>query len=262
MKDHEVVDTISLTSSGNASLLREDDEIDLMELLSVLLTNLRWIIAAIILFAVGAFLFTQYMIVPKYRSTGSIYVVSSKDSVISLSDFQMGNYLASDYEEVVYTWEVLQQTRQNLSLDYSHKQLRSMIYVNNPLNTRILEITVESTSPDEAALIANELINVVSNYVVNVMETEKPNTLSQARSPIYRYSPSMTKNVILGALLGGFISVLVIFVLFIVDDKIRTPDDILKHTDMYTLAIVPRPVNTAPYTSRKKRKGLKNQKAN
>ena len=74
----------------------------------------------------------------------------------------------------------------------------------------------------------------------------------------------------LGAVLGGFVSVLAIFIIFMLDDKIKTPDDILKHTGMPTLAIVPRmaaealpgakvpPVKAAPNRRRRvKRKEAK-----
>lgn len=246
-----------------------ETEIDLLELLNVLLSNLRWIIAAVLIGALGAFFYTQYFVVPMYRSTGKLYVVSSQDSVINLSDFQVGNYLASDYEKVVYTWEVLEQTKENLSLPYTQEQMRRMISINNPQNTRILEITVQSRSPREAALIANELMLVVSKYVVDVMETEQPNILSEAQIPLERFSPSKTRNTMLGAVLGGFVSVLAIFIIFMLDDKIKTPDDILKHTGMPTLSIVPRtaakalpgakvpPVKAAPNRRRVKRKEAK-----
>ena len=217
-----------------------ENEIDLLELLNVLLSNIRWVIAAVIAGAVIAFFYTQYFVTPMYRSTGSLYVVSSRDAVINLSDLQIGNYLTSDYEKVVYTWEVLQLTSQNLSLPYDQGELRNMISVNIPANTRILEITVQSPSPREAALIANELMSVVSNFIGNVMETEMPNILSEAKVPTQRYSPSKTRNTMLGGVLGGFLSVLVIFIIFMLDDKVKTPDDIMKYTGMPTLSIIPR----------------------
>lgn len=232
----------ALDASGGSlpqPLERQEPEIDLLELLSVVMANIRWVIAAILAGAVLAFLYTQYFITPMYRSTGSIYVVSSKDAVVSLSDFQVSNFLTSDYEKVVYTWEVLQTTTENLGLPYSQEELRKMITVINPQNTRILEITVQSSNPGEAARIANELMVVVSNFVGSVMETEKPNILSEAKVPIERYSPSKTRNTLLGGVLGGSLSLLAIFIVFMLDDKVKTPDDIQKYAGMPTLAIVP-----------------------
>ena len=232
--------SLSIKSTAQQGNQDNETEIDLLELLNIMLQNFRWIIAAVLIGALGAFFYTQFFITPLYRSTGNLYVVSSRDSVINLSDFQVGNFLASDYEKVVFTWEVLQQTKDNLSLPYTQEELSKMIIVNNPQNTRILEITVQSKSPRDAALIANELMVVVSNYVVEVMDTEMPNILSKAQIPTERFSPSKTRNTMLGAVLGGFVSVLVIFIIFMLDDKIKTPDDILKYTGMPTMAIIPR----------------------
>lgn len=232
--------TISAGNDGN-----EEPEIDLWELLSFLLSKIGLIIAAVLTGAVIALLYTHFLVTPMYRSTGSLYVVSAKDSVINLSDFQVGNYLASDYEEVIYTWEVLQKTKDNLGLSYTTDEMRRMIFINNPQNTRILEVTVQSESPREAGLIANELMRVVSDYVGDVMETERPNVLSEAQTPLRPHSPSKTRNTMLGALLGGFISVFVIFIIFVLDDKVKTPDDILKYAGMPTLAIIPRITDAA-----------------
>lgn len=218
-----------------------DDQIDLLEFLSSLLTHIWWIVAAVLIFAIGTFVITRYFITPIYRATGSFYVVSTKDSVANVSDFQVGNYLASDYEKVVYTWTVLEQTRENLNLSYSYEELRDMLHVTNPTNTRILEISIDSPDPQEAAMITNELMNVVSGYVVNVMETKKPNVLSEARVPTRVHSPNTAKNTVLGAILGGFISALIIFILFMLDDKVKTPDDALKYAGLHTLTIIPRP---------------------
>jgi capsular polysaccharide biosynthesis protein len=49
------------------------------------------------------------------------------------------------------------------------------------------------------------------------------------------------RNTALGAVLGGFLSVLIIFIFFMLDDKVKTPDDALKYTGLHTLAIIPRP---------------------
>ena len=52
-------------------------------------------------------------------------------------------------------------------------------------------------------------------------------------------SPNKTSNTILGRLLGGLLLAAVYVVRFILDDKIKTSDDISKYLGMPTLAIVP-----------------------
>jgi capsular polysaccharide biosynthesis protein len=240
-KLQDVDASVGLYNELRVAKSSEDDQIDLLEFLNALLTHVWWVVAAVLIFAIGAFVFTRYFITPIYRATGSFYVVSTKDSDANVSDFQVGNYLASDYEKVVYTWTVLEQTVENLNLNYSYEKLRNMLHVTNPTNTRILEISIDSPDPQEAAMITNELMNVVSSYVVEVMETKKPNVLSEARVPTQVHSPNTMRNTALGAVLGGFLSVLIIFIFFMLDDKVKTPDDALKYTGLHTLAIIPRP---------------------
>lgn len=213
--------------------------IDLMELFYRLLENARYIIATTVLAIILAAIYTFMLVTPMFESTAKLYVLNSNDSALNLSDLQIGTYLASDYQEVFKTWEVNEQVIQNLGLDYTYDELEDMVSVTNPSNTRILYITVKSSDPMEATLIANEFAKVVRDYIYNVMDTEKPNILSDALKPTVPVSPNKTMNLLIGALLGAFIAIGVITVRFILDDKIKSSDDILRFTGMPTLAVVP-----------------------
>ena len=218
----------------------EEMEIDLLELFAYLWSEARLIIVVALLCGLLSFVFTKFFITPTYQSKGSLYVVSSQDSLVNLSDFQMGNYLASDYERMVYTHEVIDQTIENLDLDYTTEELRKMVEIVNPNNTRILEFVVTGPEPQESADIANELMDVVRSYIEDIMLTEAPNILSIAQVPTKRFKPSYSKNIILGCLLGGLFVVFVLFIRFISDDKIKTPEDIEKYVGLHTLAIIPK----------------------
>lgn len=216
-----------------------ETEIDLIELFYRLLENAKYIVLAAIL---GALLMGVYSFVfatPKYESTAKLYVLTSNDSVVNLSDLQIGTYLTSDYQEVFKTWEVHERVLQNLNLDYTYEQMQSKLSISNPSNTRILYITASSSSPAEATMIANEYAEVARQYISETMSTEIPNLLSVALEPITPVSPQKTRNVLLGLVLGAVVAAGIIVVLFIMDDKIKTSDDIMKYTGIPTLAVVP-----------------------
>lgn len=214
-------------------------EIDLVELFYHLLERVKYIIAATVVGILAAGLITHFAITPLYESTSKLYVLNSNDSVVNLSDLQIGSYLASDYQEVFKTWEVNERVLTSLGLPYTYKRLQSMVTVSNPSGTRILYITVRNPDPTEAALIANEYADVVREYIADTMATEAPNILSTALKATSPVSPSMTRNLFLGALIGAIASVGIIVVLFMLDDKIRSADDITKYTGIPTLAVVP-----------------------
>ncbi len=219
----------------------QEKEIDLIELLYFLLGKFKYILLAAVFGAVLAFLYTLFLVTPQYEAKSELYVTNSADSVLNLSDLQIGSYLASDYIEVFDTWEVKQKVIDNLSLgsEYTYKALGGMVHVVNPSNTRILRITVTSPDPDMAMKIADEYAAVVRDYVSEIMSTEKPNILSSALKPVSPVSPSKTRNTLIGFLLGAVLLGAVFVVQFVMDDKIKSTDDILRYAGLPTLAVIP-----------------------
>ena len=129
----------------------EETEIDLKELFLSFLDHIKLIILLGVLGAAVAAIFTFYFVTPMYEATSKLYVLNSDDSAINLSDLQIGSYLASDFIEVFNTWEVHEMVIKNLGLHYSYSQLKNMLTIENPNNTRILTIKVVSPSAKEAA---------------------------------------------------------------------------------------------------------------
>lgn len=239
-----------------------ETEIDLLELFYRLLENLKYIAASAIICTLIAGVYTFMFQTPKYQTTAKLYVVNSGNSAINLSDLQIGTYLANDYQEVFKTWEVHEMVIKNLGLPYSYSKMQSMLSVSNPSNTRILYIAVTSEDPAEAASIANEYAAVAKKYISATMSTEEPNILSVALRPTNPISPNKTRNIMLGFVLGAILAIAVITVRFMMDDKIKTADDIAKYAGLPTLAIVPVFNASAANKPRKKSKpsGAKEKK--
>lgn len=216
-----------------------EQEIDLIELGYELIDKLKYIIISAVIGLLISGVYTFFIATPIYEAVAKLYVLNSGDSVVNLADLQLGNYLASDYTEVFKTWEVNEMVRTNLGLDYTYEELEGMVSISNPQDTRILYISVQSPDPNEAMTMANEYGKVVSDYVSQIMATERPNTLSSAILPDKPVSPKKTQNLIIGLLLGLVISVGVIVVRFVLDDTVKSADDIMKYTGLTVLAIVP-----------------------
>ena len=212
--------------------------VDLLELVYRLLDRWKLIVATALLGAFCMLFYSTVIAQPLYRATSKLYVLSSRDSAINLSDLQIGSYLTADYREVFELWEVHEMVMQNLGLDYSYGKLNQMVSVSNPSNTRMLNITVTSSDPKEAAALANEYAAVAQQYISDTMKTDAPSLMSQALVPGSPYTPNKTRNVILGTLLGALLMTFVQALLFILDDKIKTSDDIARYLDLPTLAVI------------------------
>ncbi|MBQ8072940.1 MAG: capsular biosynthesis protein [Clostridia bacterium] len=216
----------------------EEITIDLMELLTQILDHWLLVVICAVLGTAIMGIYSFKIATPMYKSTSKLYVVNSKDSAINLSDLQIGNYLAQDYQEVFHNWHVQDQVIEELNLGYTYSQLNNMVSVSNPSNTRILYITVTSPNPEEARSIASTFAKVACEFIAVKMDQEQPNVFEEARLPLTPSSPNKSRNLMIGFLLGAIVAIAVVVIRYIADDKVRTPEDIEKLLGLPTLGVV------------------------
>lgn len=234
----------------------DEIEIDLLQLLGVLWEKILWILGATVSAALIVLLITIFLITPMYQSTASLYVINRQgaEGSATSSDLSAATSLTYDFEQMVTTNLVLEPTIQKLKLDMTSAQLAKRVTVNNPTNTRILEITVTDEDPKRAKRIADTLSDISANAIVEVMEIEKVNSIDRglvAQSPA---SPSIKKNVLIGALLGAFFSCAVIVLRFLLDDTIKNEEDVEKYLSVSVLGSIPDMENNKPHRKRIGRK--------
>lgn len=216
-----------------------NDRIDLMELVYRLLASWKLIVCLALVLAIATGVYTAFFVTPIYEATSTIYVLNRSDSAINFSDLQLGTALTQDYIKVFKMWEVHEQVISNLNLPYTYSEVRSMLTVTNDTDTRMLDITISSPDPEEAAAIANEYTKVASEYIAETMSTDKPNIMSVALVPANPVSPNKTRNIMLGFMLGAFLACGYVTIALLLDDKYKTAEDIRKYTGLTTLAVVP-----------------------
>lgn len=215
-------------------------EIDILEMAYELLDKVKYIVAAAVLGAALMFVYSFYVATPVYEASSMLYILNaSNGSLVNLSDLQIGNYLAADYIELVDIREVNEQVLDKLQLSYDAETIRKMVTVENPSSTRFLKITSKSSDPEEAMQIANGYAQVISSYIATAMDTQKPNIVSEAIVPTSPVSPSKGKNIILGFLIGAFLAAAIVVVRFLMDNSIKSVEDVEKHIGLPVLAVVP-----------------------
>lgn len=225
--------------TGNEARIGEN-EIDLVAFSLKVLDHWKRILFFCLLGAAAALLITMFLIAPKYEATSQIYVLSSSDSVVNLSDLQLGTYLAADYVEVFQTREVCEQVSAELNLSYTPEQLRSMMQIINPTATRILQIKIKSGDPEEAANLANTFSSVARKYIAKVMQTDAPTVLSDAVPNYRKVSPSKSKNTVLGFAILFVLCIGIEFIQFVTDTTVKSADDLTRVSGIPVFGQVPK----------------------
>lgn len=226
--------------SSFADRAEEETEIDLIDLAWALLDKIHYIVLCFLIGAVIMNAYSYFLVRPTYKSTAKMYVVSaSKNSVVDLDALNIGTSLTADYEQLMLSYPVLEQVINKLNLDMDSDTLAKMITLENPTDTRILNINVVSTDPKSARDIANTLMDVSVDYLPKTMSTNAPNVAQKAKLADHKDGPSYTKYTIIGALAGAFLYCMYLVVKYLMDDTIHTADDMEKYFDIVPLAVIP-----------------------
>ena len=212
--------------------------IDLVELFYYLLSKLHFLLLGMIAGAVLLGAYASSRITPIYTATSKLYIMGSTGSSI-IADLQIGTVLTMDYQEVFKTWEVHQMVNEALGTNYSYSALQSMISVSNPEDTRILYITARHPDSQTAADIANAYATAAKRFIVQTMKTDEPSTFSIALVPGVASSTSVTSYVIRGVLLGTVLAGGVLVMIFLLDNRPKSPEDVMRYANIPTLAVIP-----------------------
>ncbi|MBQ6197311.1 MAG: polysaccharide export protein [Lachnospiraceae bacterium] len=227
------------TSVNTRAANTQDDEIDLLELAGVLWNKILFILIGFAVGAILAFGITKFMITPLYKAQSTIYVLTKSTSITSMADINIGSSLTVDFKYIGTTRDVIEAAIQELGLNTTYESLVKSITITNPSNSRLLEITVTDPDPVAAANISNAVADSLRERIADVMDTDKPSMVQRAVVPTKKSSPSTVKNTAIGALIGALLVAAVVIVRHLMDDTIKTEDDVQKYLQLNTLASFP-----------------------
>lgn len=233
----------------------EEMKIDLLELLMVMKKHLAAILLAGIVGLVIMFAYTSFLVTPLYSASSMMYVMpdNSNSNSSTLSDMQVGQQLTSDYSSMIESRSFMEDVIKKLNLTIDYQKLLEKVEVTNPTSSRILQVTVNDPNPQTAADIANEVASVAESKLKEITGMQAIKIYEEAAVPEKPSSPSLKKNCALGLLAGIVLAMAVITVLYLMDDTIKTEDDIEKYLGMTTLAVL-------PYNGKKQQRQAKKQK--
>lgn len=242
----------------------EEIEIDLMEILMLLL-HYAWMIAmAAVIVGGAAFAFSKFVITPTYESTTRILVLNRQDSGngnLTYSDLQLGSSLTKDYPELIQSRYVVEKVIDMFGLESTYEKFLSKIQVSTKSDSRIIDITITDPDPVLAKEIADALRDIAAERIVEVTDIQAVNKVDDANLPERPANPSVIKWTLIGFLLGGFLAAAVVLVRFLLDDTIKSSEDIEKYLHLSTLGLIPMGQVEYDGQSQKGKKGLR-QKTN
>ena len=221
--------------------MMEEDEIDLTQVFANLKKHWLLLVMAVIIGGVLTWAGSRFLITPQYESTATMFILTKETTLTSLADLQIGSQLTNDYKVVVTSRTVLQKTLEDLHLGdiYTYKDLKTKLVVNNPQNTRILEITALDASPERARDIANTVAKNSADYIADTMEITPPKIIETGEAADQKTTPKNGKNALIGAVIALCLAIAYVVIVTILNDSVTTVDDVEKYLGLTVLASLP-----------------------
>lgn len=215
-------------------------EIDLMEIFGLMLHRLWLIILCAVAAGAAGYAISRFVLTEQFESSTRIYVLNRQnDDTLTYTDVQLGTQLTKDFREIIKSRYVLEQVIGICGLEDTSAGLASRVSVDTQTDTRIVTITVTDTDPAMAQYIANELREAAAERIKNVMDIQAVNVVDEANLPTGPSAPSVKRWTAIGFLLGAFLCMAAVLVTFLLDDTIKTSDDIEKYLGLSTLGMIP-----------------------
>lgn len=218
----------------------DEMEIDLLVVFGLLLSKIWVIIMSAAICGLTAYLVATFVISPKYQSTSQLYIINRQnEGTTTYTDIQTSTQLVKDYKVLVVSRPVVEQVISNLGLSMTTNQFIENVSVSIASDSRVLSISVTNKDPYLAKMIVDNLSDVSSERICDVMQIDGVNIIEYGNVPAAPSSPNVFKLVLMGIMAGVVISSAIILIKYLIDDSIKTSEDIEKYLGISTLAMIP-----------------------
>ena len=219
---------------------RDEIEVNLLDLFHYLKKRVWIVVAALLVFAILGAVYTTFFVRDEYTAKTRMYVLNrSSEAGLSSVDYSISNYMIKDYEVLITGENVTREVIDRLHLNMSVSALASKISVSAIENTRVLQIVVVDNDAKRAADIANCVREISSTQIKEIMDVDAVSLVYEAEIPTGKSNPNMRKNMAIAAALGAALAVCILVVVYMMDDTIRTDEDVTRFLGLDTLGVIP-----------------------
>lgn len=219
------------------------EEISLREIFFILRKHLK-LIVLMLTFSVAVSSGVTFLILDKeYSAFTTLMVGKPKDYInenkIEYNELLLNQKLVSTYGELIKTRVVSEKVISNLGLSMGYNTFRNKVNVSLVKDTEIIGITVTDNDPVLAAEIANETASVFMDVVQEIMKVENVQVIDKAQPSDTPISPRPLLNITISAILGLMLGVFLSFLIEMLDNTIKTPEDVEKYLGLTVIGSIP-----------------------
>ncbi len=222
--------------------MENNEYIDMKKILNIISSKKIFIALIILLSLVMGYFYSYYYKKPQYNSSVTVLLTGDEaqgEKQVTQTDLNLNSGLISTYGSIAKSANVLSKVIENLGLDISVQNLQKNLTVAEIKNTQFLKITVENQNPETAMKIANEISKVFVEQIKTIYNIQNINIIDTAEISNTPCNINHIKDMAIALMAGIFASGVLILIIYILDDTIKSEKDIPVNLKLETIGTIP-----------------------
>ncbi len=222
--------------------MENNEYIDMKKILNIISSKKIFIALIILLSLVMGYFYSYYYKKPQYNSSVTVLLTGDEaqgEKQVTQTDLNLNSGLISTYGSIAKSANVLSKVIENLGLNISVQNLQKNLTVAEIKNTQFLKITVENSNPETAMKIANEISKVFVEQIKTIYNIQNINIIDTAEISNTPCNINHIKDMAIALMAGIFASGVLILIIYILDDTIKSEKDIPVNLKLETIGTIP-----------------------
>lgn len=201
--------------------------------------HLSLVIALPIVFALATAAYSFLAMADQYTASTSLYVLTksqSNDNSITNTDLTASQMLTNDVATLIKSSRVQQSAAEAVGLESLSGYT---VNVDSTTTTRVITVKVTGTSPENVAVVANQLAKTVDSIAQQVMDVQSINVIDEASVPTTPSGPPRLMYTAVALLAGLFIAIAIIVISDMANTRVRSAEEAAELTGLTIIGRIP-----------------------
>ena len=211
----------------------------LLELFGLMRKRLSLVIALPIIFALATAAYSFLAMADQYTASTSLYVLTksqSNDNSITNTDLTASQMLTNDVATLIKSSRVQQSAAEAVGLETLSGYT---VNIDSTTTTRVITVKVTGTSPENVAVVANQLAKTVDSIAQQVMDVQSINVIDEASVPTTPSGPPRLMYTAVALLAGLFIAIAIIVISDMANTRVRSAEEAAELTGLTIIGRIP-----------------------
>ena len=218
-----------------------DREFSIMTIFLFIRNKIKIILAVAVVCAAVALLLSWKTGTTTYTYSGKLIVSNfegTADSNSAQADLTLAQQVLPTYEEILRSKTFVAAVKKQADLPYSDEEIASMMNISSVEQTKILDVSITAPSAAHAKTLTQTILDLAPTYLqelvgmgtVKIVDNAGASRVSQPNLPV---------NTVLGFFAGAVVALLVLYIIEILDVRIKGESDVEARYDIPVLGVIP-----------------------